>query len=1715
MPVSQRGSILSSRSDAEQARFLDDLEDLEVTEELSGFNSDNEEHRGHTLNAGDTMSDIGRVVSQTEAGMDFTTNLEAPMEGVQRRARASAQSSISGRPVRSGAGLGLVNGKPSPYEDISMSRLADSYWRPGNESSSENAHEFTRDDLGTMEFVTTKSALAGGVSRLREGEEGETASDSFLVHANGGGGGTSQHQRRMGSFYSDSHYQQKQQRPMSVESSGSRPLPRRPESYHDGPSTSSHQQQPLPTFSSTNDSRSAAAVAQTETANDRLARLVARYSGDPQRAAAANAGGYGAGVRDISSEGLSDDGMLPALPDTPDVHTAFTSIGQFSSIHSDSPPPLANNGPMAMDPSIVERTRTALQQRIATSEPPMGKMPTDGPSYSEMRQRFLGGSSQQQYAGHKRAVDAGNRSMESLDHPNMGSQGSRSPGGSSTMSMGNGGETRYFNGHDDDDDRFMRPMDGGSEEEDGEFGASPINSFGISSDDDNRGETRHMRLSGHFDASYDHGAAGEQFNPVEDADELFGDHYTSSSNPDFSDIVRDHERVFSDLFDSSDSENEKPMGPHDSTEAPASLFASSSSIVAEISRRQAMGNRRKGKLSTWDGREATPDVMRRQEQMFGVHSRNPIEMQGKINSLGLEDHTSDVSGLLPESEHSPKTLPQRSGKKEQSNTGVSLAQLGRAYRPVAAEVSAFPITPQSAPLNGIGYEDQRPPTTPTTFISRDTRHGPSTRVLHQVPPFEQLSPPNGLVPGQQGPTPSTMRFRDEARGPQKRPAGPRSIDQSIGKSNAGSVKSRPPMLDIVRQTTPNQRRNERAAAQFAQATSAAASNAREPVVTSNREGAGSPSDVSSHGLGSLFMDSLPVLDSSRTGRSQAPPTPVAPFHALSRILNSGHGPRSPYSPLRSGQGAVSSPSGTSSMLLNTNGYVPFQDPTVDLSNLPRYQDVDLQRQMPDSAVVAHLHSATPSERHGAPSRGSFGQQSRRRASPWSHARSHRDSGSDMVATVKYDSPTPGHSLESLSLSDIGMDEASASSERNHMGHRQMTEGPTLRDIYDLLKKTVSSIDAQQKTPVNEVVDGLSAMNFDDTQDKFDTAALSSMHVVPRQLQSQPREWHDYRPAAPTPRRSRHFPTQYRDEEMHSESEDGAAMADESLPVASRTRGDSGQSRVRAYLQRYTSESAIGQSHASGHGHIASRGSAPPALPSSHKEEEDAEKILVDLLSFVSGGGDADLESVLGRKLPLALADKLRELARVLSQGTAKEKPTAPVVDEAVQTEMPVAKEREEGLRVELLRLQREILDKFDEYRAEVDQLRSELRRGSLPHQSLSTVAPHDSVSVVGDKRMLTPTSPRPASSVRPMYTVPTTARNRQRHMVQWLGQQSNAGVSFTTPTKPASSVRGARQSPVGRHRADMVEDVEEGLGSPKRMSDYEDADALSDTSTTVPDGLPLRRPMDPATIMGHTPGRTTRNQAVSPWDGHKDLLATREALDSIRGQKKRKGKAADDDFGREIYGREVAQQLGDTLAELQRVHAAQFHGTRALAPPCPVCRALEAQNHDPYLFGSRAVAYRSMSTRQLQGLLNAYVAAMQEQAPEKENVRARTSFTPNRAKSAVKEDKGDPSAAKVIGLLRDELDALSRRYHRLVEEFHRLDPSRAGDQRRRRIMSKELKDLVDVLDGKGEQIAILASLHPDVVKGELAGIPNPKELSSTQRALASARELQNALGDLY
>ncbi|KAJ2796573.1 hypothetical protein H4R21_004657 [Coemansia helicoidea] len=148
---------------------------------------------------------------------------------------------------------------------------------------------------------------------------------------------------------------------------------------------------------------------------------------------------------------------------------------------------------------------------------------------------------------------------------------------------------------------------------------------------------------------------------------------------------------------------------------------------------------------------------------------------------------------------------------------------------------------------------------------------------------------------------------------------------------------------------------------------------------------------------------------------------------------------------------------------------------------------------------------------------------------------------------------------------------------------------------------------------------------------------------------------------------------------------------------------------------------------------------------------------------------------------------------------------------------------------------------------------------------------------------------------------------------------------------------------------------------------------------------------------------------------------------------------------------------------------------------------------------------------------------------------AHHAFTPTRRRAAHsgQEDTGKPApklGAKdaqatrmVIGLLHEELGALSRRYHRMVDEYHRLDPSQADDQRRRRQMARELKDLVDLLDVKGEQIAVLAGLHPSLQEdarrpraadGPGASSPTRKP-GSIERAFQSAKALQQALGDLY
>ncbi|KAJ2471586.1 hypothetical protein GGI02_002166, partial [Coemansia sp. RSA 2322] len=867
----------------------------------------------------------------------------------------------------------------------------------------------------------------------------DAASDSFLMQTR------NSTQQQNASFYSDSQQQQQQQHNQ------------RQQSY----------EQPLPTFSSAS---GALPTMESETANDRLARLVARYSDSRSQAGGRGSVSGDARRGDVSSVALSDEGGLPALPDSPDVPTALTSV-----VYS-----------MARSPSIVERTRTALQ-RVHMASPDRDGPSVDGPSYSEMRRRFL--------------VGTANRSAESLDHPNLGSQGSVSPG-RSVRSMGDGA-TGFFGSRDDgrrhDEDEFQ-PMAAGDQE----------------SDDGMR--------------EYDMGASGgEEFRSVDDPDAMFGDHMSdssSNSNPNFSDIVRDHEQVFSDLFGDSDHGSDGDGDErHDSTQAPASLFASSSSIVAEISRRKqrmAAGAAQRAKLTSWDGREATPDAMRRQEAMYGLHAPNPIEMQGRANSLGLDD--SDVSGLLPPSEYSPR--------------GPHATVTRRMLTP----------PPPSAPASAA-----RPPTTPTTIIARDTRHGPASRVLHNVPPFAPLD----------GPRSATANYAPA----RAKPAGPRSID-------SGSVRgNRPPMLELnaakapalaPKAGTPDQRRNARAAAHFAQATSGsgggASAGAPPASAPAGRVGGGAtPSEASSHGLGSLFHDSLPHLEEPRSGG------PPPAFHALSRLLNTSAA-RSPgggsrQSPLRQQrQQQQQQPqewgiSGTSSMLSASGGahYVPFQDPTVDISNLPRYQEVDLKRgDRPEPLPPAAVSEYAP----WSLARGGALPQPR---AAYESSEEHRAARAPL--SPAYGSPSAGSvSLESLELSDMGLDEPPSFSARGGGGksrsnsrratqstapRRQQRDapasapaaeqaaanggggsGPTLSDIYELLRRTVSTIDAQQhvQPPVASLKDVYDDRDDDELFAELETAgtarfgsparsfaaavnqtAASSMraHLVPRQLRSAP------------------------------------------------------------------------------------------------------------------------------------------------------------------------------------------------------------------------------------------------------------------------------------------------------------------------------------------------------------------------------------------------------------------------------------------------------------------------------------------------------------------------------------------------------------------------------------------------------------------------------------
>ncbi|KAJ2400727.1 hypothetical protein GGI23_001851 [Coemansia sp. RSA 2559] len=891
-------------------------------------------------------------------------------------------------------------------------------------------------------------------------------------------------------------------------------------------------------------------------------------------------------------------------------------------------------------------------------------------------------------------------------------------------------------------------------------------------------------------------------------------------------------------------------------------------------------------------------------------------------------------------------------------------------------VGGMPTTPQSAPPGGPYVHEAPPPTTPTTFIMRDTQHRPASRVLRQVSPLDG---------GYSSDEPSAARHTNRGLGllphtQPRRPAGPR----------------RAPFEHAHRQRIPST------------ATDA----------------------TSSVGLGSLLHDSSVV-----PAEPARPSLAATPRHVpFGRRIDSG-----------SPQSAASN---------NTTAhYVPFQEPTVDVSRLPDYRDVGVGRIEP-------------------------GGSSRRRAALRSQA-----------------SPfAPQASIHSSHSPSVGSDPTTAT-------HEVTQNGPSLRDIYDLLQRTVSTAEP----PANA-----------QGQQAEDEKHSSYDHMVPRLLQS---SFTDARPSAPTPRRSRRNP-------WHSSDE---SDGDGPHPAG-------GQPRARAYLHRFASEPA---------------GLGPAAYEPTRESLANAPPTATAAAPVI----------------PSPLAEKLVELAALLAKNSRSKSPTAPAASHPRDADDD---KRNELLRRELLLLQRQILARFDEYHAEIDMLRAEVRHASTAPSTaahrMSLVAPHDSVSVAAadDRQQRVRDADdvfSAASDARspPLMQMPATAKNKQRHMVQWLSSQQQGGSP------------GMRRTTV--EDIDDVAGEEAGQGyEPSRAcvyggsSDNQDGeeDALSDASTTVPDPadqhrrMSMRAPIGPY-LGGAAPATPKRAE-------QRDMLEMRELLHSVRRSsihrhRKKQHSAKDpDDDGKMLYSRHLAQQLADTLAELQRVHVRHFHSSskedkEPRRRSCAVCAALDAQNHDPYLYGRNAVAYRSMTTRQLQGLLNAYVAAMEDEfgdasSFEEPVVRlasskpVRHAFTPSRSSGLKpRQTKGAPeehlpssssstTTRVVIGLLREELDALSRRYHRLVDEFHALDPSNVDHQRRRRTMTRELKDLVDMLDVKGEQIAMLSALHPAdaaiTSNSKASGVENMDGVAgnkknkgvgsvrlSAERAYRSARALQQALGELY
>ncbi|KAJ1880695.1 hypothetical protein H4R99_006749 [Coemansia sp. RSA 1722] len=1508
------------------------------TEELSEFpTEDSEEIRRVTEGFDGRERDGGRRRTVSSAPLDITGEFSDFSDGLWDEHQEQQQQQQQQQPGSAPAG-----DRQMRTHEISSFSL--------------------EENLDTMDF-TTKSDAHGNeeteeILREEHPEQNSFAedTDSFLDYANGPTNGK---QRVMSSFLSDSQQQQSKQQPR-------RALPKRPESYHDYIHRSEHpsieeEQAQLPTFDSP--------MGTANIASDvRLARLVARYATTP-----GDSSKYG------ESEAMTLE--LPEIADTPEVSQQQASVADVV-------------GARGVDRSIVARTRDALQQRMANDVEHQ-----DGP-YGEMRRRFLAGGASSNNVDRQEPFTAAsayslqNQSLESLEHPNMGSQETPEQSMQSMPDL-------YSNSHAIPDTNGFSP-----------FGSHMVHSFGNSPE---------------FDA-FEPVNASEVFTPADDADLMFGDRPSVSSRQTWSDIVRDHEQVFSDLIDELDQPTTEGGRP------PESLFASSASIVAAMQKKRYSGQQQR-KVSTWDGREATIDALRAQEQRFGGAGRlNPIEMLDKANSLGMEDEE-EVSGVLPEAEYSPEVV------KPSTNRHVSKqvpAFRGRSQTGLTLDMNrgkkGHLPGPFTAPMNGYSRDntesrDAPPPTTPTTFISRDTRHRPSSRVLHQVPPFDlrDLRSFNDMPkqqPQQQPQQQAQPQPQPQPQVPQtprgKRPAGPRALD-----SNS---LHRPPSLN-VRQHKPL----------FA------------PMVTYDND------DDDTHGLGSLLQDSLTISDVSRVSRTPA---------SLGRLLATSSS--SPYSrapgnnkPLLGVQNKISS-------------YEPFQDPTVDVSRLPHYREVGQQQK---------INVAMVSERRldGGHLPDGYG-------------------SDEMVGTVRYDSLTPsGGSLASLSLNESMRFEGEEQEQEQEQEQAQDRRGavrqspnpvqqavagepggPTLRDIYDLLKKTASSLGSQGHQSATTSPNALmakhgSAASFTGEPSKLRTDHVSDQGGISFEAQ---------RPSAPTPRRAQQIFSRFANEPAMEDSPEIR--------------------RVRQHLPRYVSDTAAG--------------------------------------------------------------DNLR---RPMFNMPSRERRASA----AVQTD------HDARLRAEMQKLQDGLLAKFDEYRAEVDALRTEVRRKGSANsaqrvQDEPEVGPMDSVSMV----QATSSPGQPKTS--PMHAPPSTARNRRQHMVQWLSSQdamhSDPVGSFSAPV----SGRRSRQDPeIPPAAADRGFD---DICGPKKASQVapqeEDCDSdgdgdLSDTTTTVPDyvprGMATRSPLDPAMInpAGIPSRKQLRGKRPSCQDAvDGDLLGRRQTLDSLRRRSHRPDSLADS-LGDVAYTKGMAQQLADTLGELQRVHRSHFHqlGTKRESMLCPVCESLEAQNHDPYLFGRHAVAYKSLSTRQLQALLNAYVAAMEDEFASGHKIEPEVyhSFTPSKKHASKRteqqlrrklsnasvKDSGGSATRVVIELLREELDALSRRYHRMVDEYHRLNPTKVADQRRRRHMARELKDLVDLLDVKGEQIAVLAALHPQPSantdkyqsSGSSSGSGGRKtskdksrrkafwdsavfdmddsskepRRSGAEHAFQKARELQLALGDLY